>query len=321
MADDNVYRLPPTPLEVAAKLELLGMSQNQAAARIGISQSALSQWMHGKYGGDIPTVEAKIARWLDTQAEIELHSLSAAGLDQYRALGYAGEAHALFAHAQAASDIVLIHGPSGLGKSWASERYCAERSGAHLVVMSSATGTMPGMLAKVAAAVGAYTDQPSAMRYEAAIMEKLRDRGAVLVVDEAHQLTARLLDELRCIRDQAGIGLALVGNESILMTLARCPQILGRVGGRLNREAVYDADVETLVAGFLGRAPLAAEMKAALAAARSEKGLHALRRLLALAWMSARTEGRDVVWAEDLQLALTGIALEADAPRNRRASA
>ena len=159
------------------------------------------------------------------------------------------------------------------------------------------------MLGLVAAAVGAGGRHGSALEAETAVIEALRDRSALLVVDEAHHLTPRLLDELRCIRDIAGCGLALVGDATIAMALARCPQILGRIGGRFERKAPAAADIELLVSAFLERPAKRREVDLAMTAVRGDGGLHALRRILARAWMAARIEERDTVTMDDLALA------------------
>ena len=120
---------------------------------------------------------------------------------------------------------------------------------------------------------------PSALAAETALA-----RGALIVVDEAHHLAPRLLDELRCIRDVGGCGLALIGV-------------------RLPLGAPAQADVLDLAAGILGRRPGAGESKSLIAAARSAGGLHALRRLMARAWVSCQAAGRDRIEAGDLDLA------------------
>lgn len=289
--------------ELHAVLGRTGLSRNAVARRIGVSPTTLSQWLSGKYPGDAQATEAKVARWLHTQRESERHSLAAAGLDAHRDLALTGEVLATLAHAQAVGDVVLVHGVSGAGKSWGARHYCRTHSSSYYVSMTCAVRTLSGLLGRVSAAVGVPAEHRSALEAETAVVEQLQGRHALLVIDEAHHLSARLLDELRCIRDLAGCGLALVGDQSVRMTLARCPQIVGRIAIRLERRIPSEADVAALVCGVLGREVGAAERKAAMAAARRPGGLHALRRLLERAWLAARVEGRDDVRAEDLEAA------------------
>lgn len=293
----------PTKVEFLAELDRQGLSRNVVARRIGISATALSQWLAGKYRGDNDAVEAKVARWVRTQREAERHSLEAAGLDKHRELGVTEEVLATLAHAQAAGDVVLIHGASGAGKSWAAAHYCRTRSSAYYLEMTCAVRSLSGMLGRVSAAVGVPAEHRSALEAETAVIEQLRGRHALLVCDESHHLTARLLDELRCIRDHARCGLALVGNNAIRMTLARCPQIVGRIASRLEKRVPSEADVELIVAGVIGREVTRPELAVSMATARGSGGLHALRRMLERAWLAARVEDRERILLSDLEAA------------------
>ena len=187
-------------------------------------------------------------------------------------------------------------------------------------MMTRAVRSLTGMLGLVAEAIGSLPDHRSALHAERAVIEALRDRSALLIVDEAHHLTPRLLDELRCIRDVAGCGLALIGDESIAMPLARCPQIVGRIGGQVHKRTPAEPDIELLVSAFLERPAKRGEVRMGLAAARGDGGLHALRRMLARAWMLARIEDRDTVSAADLEMAALGAAAEVEAPEAKAAA-
>ena len=303
---DNVFHIGSREglkSEYLDRVKALGLSQRAAADRIGISPTALSQWLADKYKGDVPAVEAKVERWLHTEREAERHSLEAAGLDIHRDLAVTEEIGAALAHAQAVGDVVLIHGQSGAGKSWAVDHYCRHHSASHYVSMTSAVGSLSVMLRRVREAIERYGSERSAAEYEESVIRLLQGRGGLLVVDEAHHLSARLLDELRCIRDHAGCGLALIGNDRILMTLARCPQILGRIALRLEQKEPAEGDVATLVSGVLKRRATAREVKIAHRVAAGPGGLHALRRMLERAWIAARVDGRDDVGIDDIESA------------------
>ena len=291
--------------EVRAEMGACGLSRVRVAREIGqgVSASTLTRWLNGDYPGDVAAVEARCARWLETRRERARTSLGDAGFDRHADTEAGDEITGALAYAQATGDMVLVHGPSGRGKSWMTRRHCAARAGAFYLSVTGATVTLAGLLSRLADAVGAGPEHGSALAAETAVVARLADRGALVVVDEAHHLSAKLLDELRCIRDNAGCGLALVGDDSVRMTLARCPQVLGRIGMRVPLGALAVADVAAIAAGPLGRAPAANELKVLAATARGPGGLHALRRLLARAWMVARAEGRGGIDAADLAVA------------------
>ncbi|WP_419738683.1 AAA family ATPase [Ruegeria sp.] len=299
----------PAPAELRARVEAemaaFGLSRARAAAEIGpgVSAPTLSSWLNGSYGGDNDAVEARIGRWLDTRAERAAHAFGGARLDAHAETCATRAVSAALAYAQAAGDLALIHGPSGRGKTWAAETHCAGRAQAIWLRASPTLTTLPRLLSRLGTALGAGARPTHSMEAEQAIVAGLEGRGALIVVDEAHHLRAPLLDELRCIRDMAGCGLALIGDDTIRMTLARCPQVTGRIGMRVDLKALARDDVAAIAAGPLGRKPGAREMKHLIAAAAGPGGLHGLRRHLARAWMIARGAGREAISEADIEAA------------------
>lgn len=300
---------PADPLRAACRrvLDAAGLSRARAAREIGISGATLSGWLTGNYAGDHAAVAARVRRWIDTRADLSRRSLAGAGLDRHVETGVAGEVAAALAYAQAGGSIALVTGPPGRGKTWAATRYCRDWSGATYLYATDAITTLAGLLRRVSAAVGAG-EHPSALAAEDAIVRHLTDRGALLVVDEAHRLRAALLDELRALRDLSGSGLALVGDDSILMTLARCPQVLGRVGARVDLAAAVDLDAVAIAESVVGHPLGRAGRRVCQAQAAGPEGLHLVRGTLARAWLLSRAEEREVVTDDDLSQAAADLA-------------
>ncbi len=121
-------------------------------------------------------------------------------------------------------------------------------------------------------------------------------------------LRPALLDELCCIRDLAGCGLALIGDtgtvscrNSTLMTLGRYPQVAGRIGMTVDLKTVARGDTGLIAAAPLGRTASRRELKHLAEAAAGPGGLHALRWLLARAWMIALTDKRREIDETDIK--------------------
>lgn len=303
-----------TAATVAACREAMaagGLSMARASREIGagVSQATLSQWLAGRYAGDVAAVTGRVRRWLDTRAAAAERDMAALGLDRYVALGAAEQVELALVHAHAAGDVVAILGRSGCGKTTALRRYVATHASATYLAATGAIRTMGGLLGRVAAACGLPARHPSALAAETAIVEHLTGRRALLIVDEAHHLSPVLLDELRCLRDASGAGLALAGDETlagVLMGRRGCDQILGRIGVRLDLGRATDGDALDLATAVLDRALTAPERRLVAGAARGPGGLHALRRLLARAWVVARAGERDRITGDDLAAAAEG---------------
>lgn len=322
--DGNIVPLPgaaappahPPPLgtvddvrvAVRAEMEAAKLSNAQVAREIGtgVSSATLSKWLRGAYEGDVAAVAERLRVWLTTRREKAARAIGGAGLDRHVPLSVTEEIEAVLGHAQSAGDVVLIHGRSGAGKSEGIGSYCRNHAAAHRVMMTGAVATLAGLLKRVADAVGAGDRHGSALEAEQAVVARLRDRNALLVIDEAHHLSPRLLDELRCIRDLAGCGLALVGGDELWSALAsspRCDQIVGRIGIRLSVGRPSEPDVRALAQAVLGRDPGEAEVKLLLAAGGGAGGLHSLRRLLIRAWILSQGGKRSGITAADLKAA------------------
>ena len=311
---------PPTEtreLRAAFQLELerAGLSLTRAADQIGRHSSSISRWMNGTYSGNNDAIAADVERWLRTRADAARHSLEGAGLDRHSETHATRKITNALAYAQAAGDIVSIVGEPGRGKTWTSQRYCAGKSNAFFLGVSSAVHSLSGLLSVVGGAIDAGQQHRSALAAETAIIARLRDRQALLVVDEAHHLGDKLLDELRIIRDRSGCGLALLADKTITMAFARCQQVDGRIGLKIDLTTQAVADVEDIAAGILGRQPSRAELRTLNAVGRGPGGLHALRRLLGRAWMVAQAAGRDAIEVGDIAAATDeGAAADSGSP-------
>ena len=305
----NITQLEPATeqrdLRAAFQIELeqSGLSTARAADQIGRHAASITRWLNGTYTGDNEAVAADVERWLDTRADAAKRSLDGAGLDRHAETTASRQITSALAYALAAGDIVAIIGRPGRGKTWASERYCAGRTNAFYLAVSSAVFSLPGLLSLVGEAIGAGRRHRSALEAERTIIDRLHDRQALIVVDEAHHLRDKLLDELRIIRDRAGCGLALVADETIRMALARCQQVDGRIGLKIDLATQPMTDVEDIATGVLGRRPSRTELKTLNAVGRGPGGLHAMRRLLGRAWMVAQAAGRDAIEAADIAAA------------------
>ena len=284
-----------------AHLETHGASIGEAARGIGMSAPAVTSWLGAKYRGDNDRVARLVARWLDTEHALE--EMRTRGLERHVELSVTMSVQLLAAHAQADRDLVLAYGAAGAGKSWALERFCAERSAAWYVSMSPAESTCAAVLRAVAEALDAGAGTTGAAALARLVVGQLSGRNALLVVDEAHHLSAANLDMLRCVYDRAKCGLVLAGNDPLWSRLAsgaRAAQLVSRVGARKRFTAPTEADALALAEGLMQREPAGKGRKAVLGAARGLGGLRAVGKLVAQAMVFARADYRESVGDADL---------------------
>ena len=288
-----------------AVLEREGLTLDEASRGIGISPTMLSQLRTGTYPSRPERGIGRIDAWLRIREEATL--LGRPGV-AHAELAVSEEIETLLMHAQAAPACVLVYGAAGGGKTHAARRYTARQSQAWLATMSPAVRTPLALLSRISAAVDVRLHGArSAAAMEDALVGHLQGRAALLIVDEAHHLTQALLDELRCIHDRAGAGLAYVGNEPLWPRLAggeRSAQIVSRIGPYKLRLGLPGAgDAEALAEALLARPIHDTERKVISAVARRAGGLRGIVQTVHAAHAYALGRGAEAIARQDLAAA------------------
>lgn len=303
---------------VRAEIAREGLSQAAAAAGIGISDAALSQWLRGKYQGDSGVVAEKAGRWLATQSERRDLLAKSPAPPEWADTPLAARAMAALAHAHLAADMCAVYGAPGLGKTLAARRYAGLRPNVWIATATRATRSVTGTLRQVADAMQLRSVPRRAADLESAAVERLRGSGGLLVVDEAQHLPTASLEELRSLHDASGCGLALVGSDSLWLRLSagRHPelaQLYSRVGKRVRLGGVTAADVAALLSAW-GLAEAGLEFHAGAIAARPG-GLRSLVKALSLARAAAASKPVRPLHLRAAWRDLSGESLPAREPR------
>lgn len=271
------------------------LTQTRAAREIGISDSALSQWLGGAYAGDTAAVDGKVERWLDSRTrraalarelpEGPQWADTRSGLSVLSALSYA----------QLAGCVAVVHGEPGTGKTVACGRYATDSPNVWLATMTPSIEMLYNCLRRVAAGCG-IRPGPSggSARIAEELTARLRDTRGLLVVDEAQHLTTKALEGLRSLHDATGTGLALVGSDKLYDRLtggsrsADFAQLFSRIGKRVRLPGATAADADALLAAWGIESGDA--RKAARSIARQPGGLRGLDHALKLAAVHSRGE-------------------------------
>jgi DNA transposition AAA+ family ATPase len=87
-------------------------------------------------------------------------------------------------------------------------------------------------------------------------MGKFRDTAGLLILDDAQNLEVDLIEEVRGWFDQTGIGVALIGNPTVVSRMeggaraADFAQLYSRIGLRHNRPLPLKDDIDALIAAW-----------------------------------------------------------------------
>lgn len=206
-----------------------GWNQSQIARALGKSPAVISQYLQGKYPGNMASLENDIAALISREAEkAKAKRLSVSFVRTYTAT----RCLEVIKLAHLDSDINVIYGDAGMGKTMIMRQYAAENPGA--ILLEADPGyTARVVLEELCAKLG-LNRRGNMHELSDAIIGSLRDSGRVLLIDEAENLPLRALEVIRRIHDKAGIGVVLAGMPRLIINLkgkrGELKQLYSRVG-------------------------------------------------------------------------------------------
>ena len=290
------------------------LSQKEISVLSGVSLGRLNPWLKGTYGGDVETLEAEVARWIDAYniRAIESRALPAAptwvptpsGERILSALGYA----------QLAADISVIYGGAGLGKTSAIGEYARGNPNVWIATMTPATATVVPALEEIALALGLRELAGGAARIQRGIINRVRGTRVLLVIDEAQHLGTAALDAVRSLHDATEVGLALVGNESVYARMtgghraAYLDRLFSRIGKRVRLTRAQADDIDALIDAWSVRSK--EPRKTLHDIASKPGGLRGLTKTMRLASTFAAGAKRDIT-CDDIRAAWRDLGGEA----------
>ena len=211
-------------------MEENGRKQVEVAAELGVSGGLVSSFLAGTY----KTPHAIIPK---VQELAKIHEKKAVTPKEpdFVETSVSRTVTNAIAYAHLRGTVAVVYGDAGVGKTFAVREYMKRNSLALGITISPTYASVTGVNELIAEQLGVRERGDRKITRE--IVAKLRNSGRVLVIDEAQHLTVRALNHLRCVSDESGIGIALVGNEEIYSKLrgsgkADFAQLFSRVGMR-----------------------------------------------------------------------------------------
>ncbi len=230
-----------------------GWSKSEVARRADVAVGTFSSWYDGTYKGRFDTTTQRIENFID-----QLRDAAAVGMQMPTTPGFlqtrvARELMTAMTYAQMLPTIAVVTCASGLGKSMAARAYRNSRPHVTHVTLSPSSASPHVLKQEIAQELGIECRDGN--KIKRVITDALRRDGyhALLIIDEAQNLTEDGINELRHFRDNAQCGLVLLGNEEGRTPYAaRDPrhasaQVARRVGHRLSIMNPYAEDVDQFV--------------------------------------------------------------------------
>ncbi len=183
------------------------------ARMLGISASALTLWKQRKYTGSNDGIEKKVEQFLDLQrrraespAEPAFVMTSAAKMI-FETLDMA----------QVMGRMVVITGRAGYGKTKAVRRYLEDHENAIFITYNPTMNTHKLMM-EIGKKIGVSIRNDAYSIFKR-IVAQIKNTPRMIIIDEAQQMSYRPLETIRAIHDETGVGVALIGANSLIDNL------------------------------------------------------------------------------------------------------
>ena len=214
----------------------------------GVSSSALSQFINGKYKGDNDAVAASISTWLESRKTAQS---ALPEIPDYVVTPTSEKITAALTYAQLTHTIALVYGNPGVGKSEALKQYTRTGNNVwRLTASKSRTNELETMY-ELALEMGISDAPYQRGALSRLLRRRLRDTNALVIIDEADWLNYDAIEELRILQEECGIGLAFIGNHKVYDRLTGgsrtvdFARLFSRVAKKIVINNVLAADVDS----------------------------------------------------------------------------
>jgi len=221
-------------------------SMSAVARGLGISPTAVSQYINNKYQGDVAKIDDAVRSFLDRQREKASAPRRKLEFIQTSVSKKVFEV-AKICHLD--GELGVAYGGAGLGKTEAVKEYARQNS--DVILIEADLGYTARVLFRELHKRVGLDGVGSIDCLKNDVIQRLRDSGRLIIVDEAEHLPYRALELLRRVYDKAGVGILLVGMPRLVANLrgkkGEYAQLYSRVGIAANLQPLQEKDTENIV--------------------------------------------------------------------------
>jgi hypothetical protein len=227
-----------------------GTNQSKIAKAIGTSPTVISQFLSGKYIGNVDKLTAQIDEFLAREEERTLHAEKSS---PFVRTSQANDALSVLTFCHVHRQIGVIHAPAGLGKTVTLHHYARENSWVRIITCVAGMSRRD-VLDEIVDALDLRLVRGASGKILKAILDALEGSEIILVFDEAQHLTLKHFETIRHTYDRLGTPVVFAGTNDIIdrMTGRKnvvYDQVFSRVGmKRQLKPAISKTDVAELAA-------------------------------------------------------------------------
>lgn len=221
-----------------------GLTQAILARSLGVSTSAISQYLNNLYQGDVEGLESKITDFMNNYTNKD--NVTALDVVQTADLNMA---HFILDECIIGNEMAIVYGIAGCGKTTAIKEFIKTHPEAILIE------AIPGMqirsvLSAIYKKVLGVESNSNSETMIVDISNEFKRRESILIIDEAENLTTKTLEAIRRIWDFSQVPTVLVGTPSLLNNLkgrnGELLQLYSRISGMWEFKGLTAEDFKAL---------------------------------------------------------------------------
>lgn len=237
--------------QLSSLMKSKGWNQPTVAKLIHMTTPVICSYLNGTYTGNMDKVDAKVSALLFRESEKSRQNDTAIPLAETPTIE---QMMYVARSAHLDSDISVIYGGAGLGKTRMLKHYVSKYPDA-ILIETDPSYTARALLEDLCGKLD-VSSRGNMHDLTERCIDKLSATGWVLLIDEAELLPYRALEVIRRIHDKAQVGVVLVGLPRLIVNLkgkrGELLQLYSRVGFALNlgNELTAD-DIKCIATGVI----------------------------------------------------------------------
>lgn len=229
------------------------LSWSALAAVTGMPEGTLNPLLTGKYRGNHENQARRIYQFRQKVASQTERKRSAIAAPDYVRTPTARRFETLLEIAHMGRITVAATGP-GTSKTMTARQYKAAMGDTvWLITMRQSSGTLPAMIDAAMRAMKMENKSGWTRQRSAQVMDHIANRDGLIIVDEANHCEWAALEELRGWHDATGVGIALLGNEELMVRIkgGANRHAYARLASRIAHYHIQDMPLEGDVRAYL----------------------------------------------------------------------
>ncbi|PKP93169.1 MAG: hypothetical protein CVT77_06460 [Alphaproteobacteria bacterium HGW-Alphaproteobacteria-16] len=216
----------------------------------GTISTFMSLWPKGDYPGNAQNMAERVFQYRQKVDNQEKHASAVLERPDFVATPTSNRVLGLCQLSAMGRIVAVATGP-GTGKTYSLEHFrSAFGDTCWMITLRESTKTPAAMLMEVMRQMGLHGRRGWTQQCSSEIIEYVRHKKGVLIVDEANHALLPTLEELRAIHDATELGIVLAGNEELHTRIHggtnrhAYARLMSRISGWLLQDLPEERDVE-----------------------------------------------------------------------------